>query len=217
MSTINKATKIDWQIRNFFFLYISLIFIYLFFPLQIDLHSDISGFLSALPQSPSVSLHHLDVVEPIFPSMNRYQSLNHLMEASKADQSRLLQQTICYHKQSNWSFSISWGYSVHIYETIYPPSILHRPLQTFIPWKKSARSPYMFNTRFPSNDPCEAPHVFYFEAVEKNMGNQIVTSYVRRSRRRLVACSSSGNHSANYISKIQVLSPLKRHDEVSRF
>ncbi|KAM3739840.1 hypothetical protein ACB098_08G052800 [Castanea mollissima] len=174
---------------------------------QIDLHRDISGFLSALPQSPTVSLHHLDQVEPIFPSMNRYQSLSHLMEAAKVDQSRLLQQTICYHKQSNWSFSISWGYSAHIYEKIYPPSILHRPLETFVQWKKSAKPPYMFNTRFPSNDPCEAPHVFYFETVEKIMGNQIVTSYVRRSPHRLVACSSSGNHSADFISKIRVLSP----------
>nr|POE95426.1 hypothetical protein CFP56_62211 [Quercus suber] len=114
---------------------------------QIDLHGDISGFLSALPQSPTVSLHHLDQVEPIFPSMNRYQSLNHLMEAAKADQ----------------------------------------PLKTFVQWKKSARPPYIFNTQFPSNDPCEAPHVFYFETVEKLItGNQIVTSYVRKSPQRAV-------------------------------
>ena len=77
---------------------------------------------------------------------------------------------------------------------------------------------YMFNTRFPSNDLCEAPQVFYFETVEKLiMGNQIVTSYVRKSPHRLVACSSSGNHSADFISKIQVLSPVIRQDEVSTF
>ncbi|XP_059431206.1 uncharacterized protein LOC132164677 [Corylus avellana] len=181
---------------------------------QIDLHSDISGFLSALPQTPFVSLHHLDVVDPIFPSItNRHESLKHLMEAAKADQSRLLQQTICFHKQSNWSLSISWGYSAHIYENLYPPSILHRPLQTFTPWKKTAKPPYMFNTRVPSNDPCEAPHVFYFDAIEKTKGNQILTSYVRRSPRRLAACSSSGNHSADFISKIQVLSTSRRHGE----
>lgn len=207
----------NWLVvRNF--VIVCIFNIYLFFPLQIDLHRDISGFLSALPQSPTVSLHHLDQVEPIFPSMNRYQSLNHLMEAAKADQSRLLQQTICYHKQSNWSFSISWGYSAHIYEKIYPPSILHNPLETFVQWKKYARPPYMFNTRFPSNDPCEAPQVFYFETVEKLiMGNQIVTSYVRKSPHRIVACSSSGNHSADFISKIRVLSPVIRQDEVSTF
>ncbi|XP_040992203.1 uncharacterized protein LOC121239127 isoform X1 [Juglans microcarpa x Juglans regia] len=191
---------------------------------QIDLHGDISGLLSALPQSPSVSLHHLDAVDPIFPFIqSRYASLNHLMEAAKADQSRLLQQTICYHKQNNWSISISWGYSAYIYEKIYPPSILHRPLQTFIPWKKSAKPPFMFNTRpLPSNDPCElAPHVFFFEAIDKTTTkgiNQIVTSYVRRSSpRRSVACSSSsnGSHYVDFISKIQVLSPATKHGEVS--
>lgn len=137
------------------------------------------------------------------------------MEAAKADQSRVLQQTICFHKQSNWSLSISWGYSAHIYENLYPPSILHRPLQTFTPWKKTAKPPYMFNTRVPSNDPCEAPHVFYFDAIENTKGNQILTIYVRRSPRRLATCSSSGNHSADFISKIQVLSPSRRHGEVS--
>lgn len=145
------------------------------------------------------------------------------MEAAKADQSRLLQQTICYHKQNNWSFSISWGYSAYIYEKIYPPSILHRPLQTFIPWKKSAKPPFMFNTRpLPSNDPCEAPHVFFFEAIDKTTTkgiNQIVTSYVRRSspRSRSVACtsSSSGSHYVDFISEIQVLSPATKHGEVS--
>ncbi|KAA8543829.1 hypothetical protein F0562_021994 [Nyssa sinensis] len=49
---------------------------------QIDLHHDISGLLSAHPQSPLLSLHHLDVVDPIFPYMNRNKSVNHLMKAA---------------------------------------------------------------------------------------------------------------------------------------
>ncbi|EFH49835.1 predicted protein [Arabidopsis lyrata subsp. lyrata] len=60
---------------------------------QIDLHGDISGLLSAHPQSPLISLHHFDVIDPIFPGMTRQQSVNHLM---KTDQSRVLQQTICH-------------------------------------------------------------------------------------------------------------------------
>ncbi|CAA3025398.1 uncharacterized protein LOC111374732 [Olea europaea subsp. europaea] len=76
---------------------------------QVDVHSDISGLLSAHPQAPLVSLHHLVYVDPIFPYMNHKESLNHLMEAVKIDESRLLQQSICYHKPKNWSVSISWG------------------------------------------------------------------------------------------------------------
>ncbi|KAH7837575.1 hypothetical protein Vadar_015351 [Vaccinium darrowii] len=177
---------------------------------QIDLRGDISGLLSAHPHSPLLSLHHLDAVKPIFPLMNRYESLNHLMAAAKTDESRLLQQTVCYHKQSNWTFSISWGYSAHIYETNFPPSIIQKPIETFVPWKKGAFPPYMFNARPPPIDPCEAPHVFFFDTVEETIGGRRVLSYTRKWERKLPACSSSGNRSADHIAKIHVVSPIGR-------
>ncbi|KAB5520430.1 hypothetical protein DKX38_024749 [Salix brachista] len=174
---------------------------------QIDLHGDISGLLSAHPQSPVLSLHHIDFVDPIFPSMNRSASVNHLMEAAKVDHSRLLEQTICYQRKNNWSFSTSWGYSTHMYENIHPRSFLLRPIETFKPWLGIFKPPlYMFNTRSLTNDPCEAPHEFFMESVEKTRGDQVVTTFIRKSPRNLPPCSSSGNHSANHISKIQVFS-----------
>ncbi|KAF9593969.1 hypothetical protein IFM89_026512 [Coptis chinensis] len=176
--------------------------------LQIDLHGDISGKLSAHPPVPLLSLHHLDYVAPIFPSMNRFQALNHLMDAAKVDSSSPLQQSICYHKQINWTFSISWGYSAQIYEKIHPPSFLEKPLQTFFPWKGTGRPHFMFHTRPVTRDPCEAPH-FFFDSIEKASGSQIVSSYARWSPRMLPACSSSGNHSADHITKIRVFSPAK--------
>ncbi|KAG8387903.1 hypothetical protein BUALT_Bualt02G0069800 [Buddleja alternifolia] len=178
---------------------------------QIDLHNDISGYLSAHPQSPLVSLHHLDAVDPIFPSMDRKESLNHLMKSSKVDESRLLQHIICYHNPTNWTFSISWGYSLQIYESLIFPSILHKPLQTFTPWTKVIRPPYfIFNTRIPSNDPCQAPHLFYFDSHIENTtrgGDYILTTYTRGKIRGLPAC----NHSADDISKIVVFSPIRKH------
>ncbi|XP_015875708.1 uncharacterized protein LOC107412444 [Ziziphus jujuba] len=175
---------------------------------QIDLVGDISGLLSAHPQVPLVSLHHLDTIDPIFPFKNRSESINHLMKASKADHSRLLQQTICYHRPSKWSFSVSWGYSVHIYENIFPRSYLRTPIETFRPWKDVSPPLYMFNTRpWPPKDPsCEAPHVFYFDSIEKKEGDQIVTTYVRAFPRDSASCSSSGSLSADPITKIQVFS-----------
>ncbi|XVF19301.1 hypothetical protein REPUB_Repub11eG0098600 [Reevesia pubescens] len=185
---------------------------------QIDLLGDISGLLSSHPQSPLLSLHHLDIVIPIFPSKNRYESVNHLMEAAKFDQSRLLQQTICYHRPSNWSFSVSWGYSAHLYENIIPRSLLRKPLETFLPFKKSARPPlYMFNTRPLSNDPCQAPHVFFLESVQdmeiSNVQHQVLTTYNRTSLRNMPPCSSSGNHSADHITKIHVLFQTTRRNK----
>ncbi|KAH0987594.1 hypothetical protein GBA52_014771 [Prunus armeniaca] len=91
--------------------------------------------------------------------MSRSESINHLMRPAKVDPARLRQQSICYHRPSNWSFSVSWGYSAHIYENIIPLSILRRPLETFRPWKNTRPPFYMFNTRLTYNDPCQAPHL----------------------------------------------------------
>lgn len=187
--------------------------------LQIDLRGDISGLLSAHPQTPLVSLHHLDAVEPLFPATDRQQSLNHLMTSAKTDQSRLLQQSICYHHPKNWTFSLSWGYSVHIYEKTLPSCFLQLPLQTFEEWEKGGWPAFMVNTRGLSQDPCEIPHVFYFYSVEESGGGgwrrEVVTTYVRRLPRRLLPCLVNGNHSADYVDKILVISPVKRLVTVS--
>ncbi|KAL8531616.1 hypothetical protein ACS0TY_008276 [Phlomoides rotata] len=185
---------------------------------QFDLHADISGYLSAHPKVPVITLHHLDAIFPIFPNMDRFESTRHLMKAGDADQSRLLQQTICYHRLSNWSFSISWGYSAQIYERIMPRSYLQLPIQTFKPWAKGPKPPFlMFNTRPPLNDPCEAPHFFLFESVYRTVSDdQIITTYVRARPRGLPPCLSAGNHSAHTIAHIQVLSPPTKRLQIDR-
>ncbi|KAI5673672.1 hypothetical protein M9H77_14036 [Catharanthus roseus] len=185
---------------------------------QIDLRGDISGFLSSHPKTPLLSLHHFDAVDPIFPKMDRFESTRHLMKAAKQDQSRMLQQTICYQRQQNWSISISWGYSVHIYEKIMPRNWLQKPIETFQKWNKPNPNPphYMFNTRFPSNDPCEAPHEFYFKSIEKVTKNQILTTYIRSKERGLPVCGLNGSNSADLVSEIHVYSPTTKRTEVDR-
>ncbi|KAH6767666.1 hypothetical protein C2S52_018649 [Perilla frutescens var. hirtella] len=185
---------------------------------QVDLHGDFSGYLSAHPKVPLMTFHHFDAMHPIFPSMDHMQSTRHLMKAADVDQSRLLQQTICYHKPSNWSFSISWGYSVQIYEKIFPRSYLQMPIETFTPWAQGPKPPfYMFNTRPLSNDSCEAPHFFFLESVHKtHLGDKFVTTYLRARPRGLPACFSGGNHSADSVSKIQVFSPAEKRLQIDR-
>ncbi|XP_057797923.1 uncharacterized protein LOC131014004 [Salvia miltiorrhiza] len=184
---------------------------------QIDLRGDISGFLSSHPKYPLMSLHHFDMVQPIFPKMNRPDSTRHLMKAVAADNSRMLQQTICYHRPTNWSFSIAWGYSAHIYENILPRSHLQYPIETFKTWQRSPRPPhYMFNTRLPSRDPCEAPHMFFYHTVGTTADDQILTEFSRAWGRGLPACPFSGNHSADSISRIQVFSPATKRFQIDR-
>lgn len=183
--------------------------------MQIDLRGDISGFLSSHPKSPLLSLHHLDKVKPIFPTMDRFESTRHLMKAVAADQSRMLQQIICHHRQSSWSFSISWGYSAHLYERIMPRSYLQMPMETFEPWSSTPRPRplYMFNTRLPSDDPCEAPHVFFFQRVEENAtAGTLITTYSRAKHRGLPPCF--GNRTADVVSGIRVASSATKRKEV---
>lgn len=175
-----------------------------------------AGFLSSHPQAPILSLHHIKAVDPIFPSMNRAESIGHLMKPARFDQSRLVQQTVCYQKDMNWSVSVSWGYSVHIYENVLPRYILRRPIETFKPWRRNERFPkFMFNTRPVNNDPCEAPYWFFFESVGRQDEDNIITTYSRAANRGLAPCSVGGNHSADHIKRIQVLSPSKTRLEVS--
>ncbi|KAL7596730.1 hypothetical protein Lser_V15G29912 [Lactuca serriola] len=178
---------------------------------QMDLRGDASGFLSAHPKAPLLSLHHLEHVDPIFRSMDRFESLKHLMKAADVDQPRLLQQTICHSRQLNWSFSISWGYSVHIYENIASRSILKTPLETFRPWGNWKPPLYIFNTRpVLSYDPCATPHVFTFQSIKKNNGIEVITNYSRMASRGLPTCGLAGNNSADSVSRIEVVSPLKK-------
>lgn len=182
---------------------------------QIDLHGDISGLLSSHPKAPLLSLHHFDHIEPIFRTMNRSESAKQLMKAANVDQSRLVQQTICYNRKLSWSFSLSWGYSIHIYENIIPRSTLKTPLETFLPWAWDPNSHqlYMFNTRPLSNDPCATPHVFSFDSIKKINDDEVQTNYVRVASRELPTCGVAGNHSADSVSRIEVLSPLTKPNE----
>ncbi|XP_042033821.1 uncharacterized protein LOC121780316 [Salvia splendens] len=179
---------------------------------QVDLRGDFSGYLSAHPKVHLLTFHHFDAMDPIFPSMDRIESTRHLMKAADADQSRLLQQTICYHKKTNWSVSISWGYSAQIYETIMPRSFLQIPIETFTPWTQWRGPPfYMFKTRPTSNHPCQNPHFFFLQSVS-NASPQILTTYTRATPRGLPPC----NHSADSITTIQVTSPPKKRIQIDR-
>ncbi|KAI3523858.1 hypothetical protein L1887_02313 [Cichorium endivia] len=177
---------------------------------MMDIRGDASGFLSAHPKAPLLSLHHLEHVDPIFHSMDRFQSIKQLMKAADVDQPRLLQQTICHSRKLNWSFSISWGYSVHVYENVIPRSILKTPLETFRPWGRWKPPFYIFNTRPLSNDPCATPHVFSFKDIKKINETEVITNYSRIASRGLPTCGIANNHSAESVSRIEVVSPTTK-------
>ncbi|KAJ0084791.1 hypothetical protein Patl1_30808 [Pistacia atlantica] len=101
---------------------------------QYDLYGDLLGLLAAHPVTPLVSLHHLDVVEPIFPGMNRVKAMQHLFQSVNIDSASIIQQSICYDHTRSWSISVSWGFVVQIFRGIISPRELERPSRTFLNW-----------------------------------------------------------------------------------
>ncbi|CAN8302150.1 unnamed protein product [Cochlearia groenlandica] len=170
---------------------------------QMDLRGDLSGYLSSHTTSPLLSIHHFQAVQPLFPGMSRPGSVLHIMNAANVDQSRMFQQSICHVRDRKWTFSVSWGYSAHIYEKILTRSYLRRPIETFAPWIRQRHPPfYMFNTRPVSRNPCYAPHWFFFDSI-KQENESVVTSYTRKFPRNMTSCSLSG---ADPIALIRVFS-----------
>ncbi|KAJ0239597.1 hypothetical protein HA466_0232090 [Hirschfeldia incana] len=148
---------------------------------QYDVYGNLFGLLAAHPVTPFVSMHHLDVVEPIFPNMTRVRALKKLTVPMKLDSAGLLQQSICYDKHKSWSVSVSWGYAVQIFRGIFSPREMEMPSRTFLNWYKRADyTAYAFNTRPVSRQPCQKPFVFYMSSTrfDKQL-NTTVSEYTR--------------------------------------
>ncbi|KAF5734797.1 hypothetical protein HS088_TW15G00290 [Tripterygium wilfordii] len=148
---------------------------------QFDVHGNLFGLLAAHPVAPFVSLHHLDVVDSIFPNVTRVQALQRLMIPMKLDSAGLMQQSICYDKTKTWTISVSWGFAVQIFRGVFSPREIEMPSRTFLNWYKRADyTAYAFNTRPVSRNPCQKPFVFYMtNAKLDNSLDQTVSEYIR--------------------------------------
>ncbi|XP_057981224.1 uncharacterized protein LOC131166664 [Malania oleifera] len=129
---------------------------------QCDLYGNLFGLLAAHPVAPLVSLHHLDLVEPIFPDMDRVDALQRLSLPIGLDSAGLMQQSICYDPTRSWTVSVSWGYAVQIIRGILTPREMERPSRTFLNWyPKADPTGFAFNTRPVRKNPCQAPFVYF--------------------------------------------------------
>lgn len=151
---------------------------------QMDVHGNIFGLLAAHPNTPLLSLHHLDHTDPIFPNMTTTGALEHLLEASKTDPHRLLQRTICYNRRFSWTISVSWGYAVQIFDTHLLLPVVLRTQQTFRPWKKNPKNvleeSFYLDTKELHPDLCRRPSVFFFDGVSDHWRGDRIKSVYRR-------------------------------------
>lgn len=145
------------------------------------MYGNLFGLLAAHPVTPLVSLHHLDVVEPIFPNVSRVQALKRLTAPMNLDPAGLIQQSICYDKTRTWTISVSWGYAVQIYRGIFSAREMEMPARTFLNWYKRADyTAYPFNTRPVSRNICQKPFVYYLSnAVYDKDTDETASRYVR--------------------------------------
>ncbi|CAM8884429.1 unnamed protein product [Rhodiola kirilowii] len=148
---------------------------------QYDVYGNLFGLLAAHPVAPLVSLHHLDVVEPIFPNVTRVQALKRLMVPVKLDSAGIMQQSICYDESRRWTISVSWGFAIQIFRDILSPREVEMPSRTFLNWYRRADyTAYAFNTRPVARNPCQKPFVFYMSKAKLNTTtNQTVSEYLR--------------------------------------
>ncbi|CAL5433148.1 unnamed protein product [Camellia sinensis] len=99
---------------------------------QYDLYGNLFGLLAAHPVTPFVSLHHLDVVEPIFPNVTQVETLEHLKIPMKLDSAGLIQQSICYDRVKKWIVSESWGFAVQVFQGVLCPREMEMPSRMFL-------------------------------------------------------------------------------------
>ncbi|KAE8690183.1 protein SPIRAL1-like 5-like [Hibiscus syriacus] len=148
-----------------------------------DVYGNLFGLLAAHPVTPLVSLHHLDVVEPIYPNMTRLQALKHLLLPAKLDSAGIMQQSICYDKNRSWTISVSWGFAIQVFRGMFSPREIEMPSRTFLNWYKRADyTAYSFNTRPVTRNPCQKPFVFYMSSVKMDSKLNTTTSVYNRHR-----------------------------------
>ncbi|EFJ21733.1 glycosyltransferase-like protein [Selaginella moellendorffii] len=173
---------------------------------QLDVHGDVSGLLSAHPIAPFISMHHLDVIHPIFPGVGQAAALRHLSKAVDIDPAGIFQQSICYDRQRSWSISVSFGYMVKVIRGgLKAPRDLETPTRTFMSWnRRFDEDGYSFTSLPPPKSPCDVPLVFHMKEVAyASRDGMSVSNYTQtRTKKHGGDCPSK---SAEELRWIQVL------------
>ncbi|WOG93952.1 hypothetical protein DCAR_0313240 [Daucus carota subsp. sativus] len=184
---------------------------------QMDVRGSAYGLLATHPAAPLVTLHHLDHLEPLFPNHTQDESLNTLIQAYQLDPARTLQQSVCYYKNWGgiWSISISWGYTIQIYNSFLLPPDLQTPIQTFKTWRSWANGPFTFNTRPISPDPCEQPIIYFLDWAHEASKRESLTSYKKFGAESPKECKGKVDYRRT-VEKILVSAPKMDSQEFAK-
>eukprot|EP00249_Psilotum_nudum_P016112 c25663_g1_i1 orf=849-2447(-) len=184
---------------------------------QFDIRGSAFGLLAAHPVTPFISLHHVEMLNPLFPELERLDGLRLLAKAMQIEPGSFLQQSICYQPNYRLSFSISLGYVVQVFPKIISPRELQRPERTFKAWNGlEFEAEFDINTRPAAPSVCDQPYNFFLEEIHIEEGTgQVVSTYKRDSgiddRKRKAFCWSPASSPVR-VQYIHVVSkPLDWH------
>eukprot|EP00850_Spirogloea_muscicola_P000985 SM000003S11230 [mRNA] locus=s3:1737090:1738823:+ [translate_table: standard] len=150
---------------------------------QLDIYGNAFGILAAHPVAPFVSLHHVELIDPIFPNKSVLAGLRHLSGAMHMDPGSFLQHSYCYDHTRKWSISVAWGFAVQVFPGIVSARELERPEMTFQSWyRQRVTTEFTFNTRSPARHACLRPSIFFMEDIScVNASNEFVSVYARNT------------------------------------
>jgi len=112
---LRKQIQVFFRIVYWSFRIIDLtLFVVFVFCAQFDVFGDAHGLLASHPVTPFMSMHHLELLDPVFPQMSHLEGLRLLTKAMRTEPGSFLQQSIAYDKKRSLSFSISTGYVIQV-------------------------------------------------------------------------------------------------------
>lgn len=184
---------------------------------QFDIQGNALGLLSAHPLAPFVSMHHVDVLDPLFPGHKTLDSLRYFMSAMETEPASFLQQAICYNHTAKLSFSISLGYVVQVFPSILFPRELQDPQVTFraLNWGDHVGE-FTMDSRPAIRSICDKPILFYWKAnhfdEESNKILSIYDRYHMLDKEKEKGHCRSQNFSRKEVQQIHVVhKPFERH------
>ncbi|CAM6111120.1 unnamed protein product [Calypogeia fissa] len=178
---------------------------------QFDVVGNAFGILAAHPVAPFLSMHHLQLIRPLFPGMTALDGLRHLSSAMHTEPTSFLQQAICYDRKKSLSFSISLGYVVQVFPQIILPRMLQRPMRTFSAWNRvNDALQFTFDTRPAPKSICRHPLRFFMKTMDYNATADVVVGLYERQlaidkRKRAALCWPSAL-SADTVTHVRVVS-----------
>jgi len=150
---------------------------------QWDIRGNAHGLLASHPIAPFISIHHVELVDPIYPGLNSLESLDLFTKAMKMEPMSFLQRSVCYDQSQKLTFSIALGYAIEVYPNVLLPCDLERSQRTYIAYNRmSQRNEFDFDTRDVQKSLCKKPILFFLKEVWKD-GNITRGSYIRSSGR----------------------------------